>query len=189
MPLKTPCSAGPYSYLCERPTATLRTKTTCQTLLRSVDARPCVACVAKSLVPLFSLVGLCNQEIEQERATAGDAPPGPLLLQADNLERVLMARLLSPPDPSARPWQYLLASYGRVTQEQQLLSSVRDRDFAAKLGQTLTGLKQLLVSYSGLLLNMGMFPQVSFHPDSETVPFSAPHCDPHRHTAKPLSQS
>ena len=98
--------------------------------------------------------------MEQERADSQGGTSSSVLLQADNLERVLMARLLNPPDPSSRPWDYLLASYGRASQEINALSSMRNKVVAARLSQLLTGLKQLLVSYSGLLLSMSMFPQV-----------------------------
>ena len=71
-----------------------------------------------------------------------------------------MARLLAAPEPQFRPWDYLVACYGRTSQELQTLPSLRNKDFSQRLSGTLTGLKQLLVSYSGLLLTMSMFPQV-----------------------------
>lgn len=70
-----------------------------------------------------------------------------------------MAKLSNPRDPAQRPWKYLLESYGRASHELSSLA-LRNRDHAARLAQTLTALKQLLVSYSGLVLSMGMFPQV-----------------------------
>ena len=82
------------------------------------------------------------------------------MVHPDHIERVLLARLSHPPDPQSRPWDYLVSCYNRSVQQQHSLALLRNKDFSARLGQALSGLKQLLVSYSGLLLTMNMFPQV-----------------------------
>eukprot|EP00899_Mesostigma_viride_P025855 jgi/Mesvir1/6454/Mv19535-RA.1 len=84
-------------------------------------------------------------------------------LGQDDLERMLMERLLILPDGAqagTSPFAYLLACYRRASDEIRKVNTMRDKEFAAQLGAMITQAKELIVSYSGLmLLHVDMFPQ------------------------------
>ena len=58
------------------------------------------------------------------------------------------------------PLHYLMASYNRLSEALRSLTTIRDQEELQRMTDTLIYGKQLTVSYSGLLLNMDMFPQV-----------------------------
>ena len=100
---------------------------------------------------------LCTlQEISEETGV----PTSELRLGRDNLERALMARLMEGGVSNEWPLHYLMASYNRLSEELRSLNAIRDQDELSRMTSTLIYGKQLTVSYSGLLLNMDMFPQV-----------------------------
>ena len=71
-----------------------------------------------------------------------------------------MARLMEGDVGNEWPLHYLMASYNRLSEELRSLTTIRDQDELSRMTSTLIYGKQLTVSYSGLLLNMDMFPQV-----------------------------
>lgn len=89
-----------------------------------------------------------------------NVPVSQLKLNRDNLERVLMARLMDSPDVVQWPLHYLLACYTRASDEFRAASAIRDAATVQRVQESLLYSKQLIVSYSGLLLTMEMFPQV-----------------------------
>jgi len=101
------------------------------------------------------------QEISEETGVATSQ----LRLGRENLERAIMARLMDDDLSSEWPLQYLMASYNRLSDELRSLTTVRDQAELQRMTSTLIYGKQLTVSYSGLLLNLDMFPQVlTLHP-------------------------
>ncbi len=96
------------------------------------------------------------QEISEETGV----PIAELRLGRENLERALMARLMEDDLSSEWPLHYLMASYDRLSEHLRSSTTIRDQDELNKMTSTLIYGKQLTVSYSGLLLNMDMFPQV-----------------------------
>ena len=96
------------------------------------------------------------QEISEETGV----PIPELRLGRENLERALMARLMEDDLSSEWPLHYLMASYDRLSENLRSSTTIRDQDELNKMTSTLIYGKQLTVSYSGLLLNMDMFPQV-----------------------------
>lgn len=96
------------------------------------------------------------QEISEETGV----PTSELRLGRDNLERALMARLMEGDVSSEWPLHYLMASYNRLSEDLRSLTTIRDQDELSRMTSILIYGKQLTVSYSGLLLNMDMFPQV-----------------------------
>ncbi len=96
----------------------------------------------------------------QELAEEGGLPQEQLRLDRDNLERVLMARLMEEPAEAQWPLHYLLACYGRASDEFRASASIKDAATVQRVQESLLYSKQLVVSYSGLLLTMDMFPQV-----------------------------
>lgn len=90
----------------------------------------------------------------------------PMRLSKDTLERVIMDRLstLYPfPDP---PLIYLIKSYRRVLEEQRKVINIKDDDKRTSIMSTLKLAKELLVSYTGLMLqHPDMFPK----PDATSV--------------------
>jgi hypothetical protein len=101
----------------------------------------------------------CLQELSQETAV----PAAQLHLNRDNLERVLMARLMEVEDAAEWPLHYLLASYSRATDEFRSAAALQEPAAVERVQSSLLYSKQLIVSYSGLLLTMDMFPQASPH--------------------------
>ncbi len=99
---------------------------------------------------------LVLQEISEETGV----PIPELRLGRENLERALMARLMEDDLSSEWPLHYLMASYDRLSENLRSSTTIRDQDELNKMTSTLIYGKQLTVSYSGLLLNMDMFPQV-----------------------------
>ena len=118
-------------------------------LLQQASQRICVACLGYniSLVP-------------QELADEGGVPLDQLRLDRDNLERVLMARLMEAPAVAQWPLHYLLACYSRASDEFRASAGIKDAAAVQRVQESLLYSKQLIVSYSGLLLTMDMFPQV-----------------------------
>ena len=104
--------------------------------------------------PTASLTML--QEISEETGV----PVSELRLGRENLERALMARLMEGDVSSEWPLHYLMASYNRLSEDLRSLTTIRDQNELSRMTSTLIYGKQLTVSYSGLLLNMDMFPQV-----------------------------
>ena len=104
------------------------------------------------------------QEVSEETGT----PAAQLRLNRDNLERVLMARLMEVEDDVLWPWHYLLACYSRATDEFRSAVFLNDRAAVDRVQCTMIYAKELIVSYSGLLLTMDMFPQVSSNSTSFT---------------------
>ena len=85
-------------------------------------------------------------------------PVAQLRLSRDNLERVLMARLMEP--SPEWPAQYLLGCYGRASAEIRASPGLKDAALVQHVQAALLYAKQLIVSYAGLVLIMDMFPQV-----------------------------
>lgn len=111
------------------------------------------------------LVRCCSQHAEpfmklQEISEETGIPIAELHLSRDNLERALMARLMDEVS-SEWPLHYLMASYNRLSDELRSLTTIGDQAVLERVTDTLIYGKQLTVSYSGLLLSMDMFPQVS----------------------------
>jgi hypothetical protein len=96
------------------------------------------------------------QEISEESGI----PTYQLRLCRDNLERALMARLMEADGSSGWPLHYLMACYSRLSDELRALTTIRNQAEIESITSTLIYSKQLTVSYSGLLINMDMFPQV-----------------------------
>lgn len=100
-----------------------------------------------------------DQELRSERSD-GQQP----LLSKETLERVLFSRLSEPPSASAgseSPFRYLVGCYRRASDEGRRLTA-RDGEYGEKLQEALGFGRDLVVSYSGMLLNPnleGMFPQ------------------------------
>ena len=112
------------------------------------------------------------QEISEETGV----PVSELRLGRENLERALMARLMEDDLSSEWPLHYLMASYDRLSEILRSSTTIRDQDELNRMTSTLIYGKQLTVSYSGLLLNMDMFPQVLHCPfssmqEQEFIPY------------------
>ena len=105
----------------------------------------------------------------QEMSEETGIPIAELHLSRDNLERALMARLMDEIS-SEWPLHYLMASYNRLSDELRSLTSIGDQAVLERVTDTLVYSKQLTVSYSGLLLSMDMFPQVSQPKGSALAP-------------------
>jgi hypothetical protein len=100
------------------------------------------------------------QELMQEQGTS--APP---LMDRDLLDRLLTARLSDVPSgyPQA-PFPYLLGCYRRAAEELRSARGLKDPQSAARVADLLVYCMELIVSYSGLMLFMEMFPQACPHP-------------------------
>ncbi|KAK3246538.1 hypothetical protein CYMTET_43927, partial [Cymbomonas tetramitiformis] len=112
---------------------------------------------AAALPPVVYLEGL-REELAQESEQAGGS--GKLLLSQDSLERVLFARLSVAQPPTETHFQYLVGCYRRSYEESR--KTVRDKDMSQVVFDVTTLSCQLVVNYSGLLLNpdmAAMFPQ------------------------------
>lgn len=96
----------------------------------------------------------------QELAQEVGVPLEQLRLDKENLERVLMSRLMDVPVADKWPLHYLLACYGRASDEFRASATIKDAATVQQVQNSLLYSKQLIVSYSGLLLTMDMFPQV-----------------------------
>uniref|UniRef100_A0A061QXI9 RING-type E3 ubiquitin transferase n=1 Tax=Tetraselmis sp. GSL018 TaxID=582737 RepID=A0A061QXI9_9CHLO len=97
---------------------------------------------------------------EELRTEAGAESSSPLLLDEENLERVLWARLsFLPPGYPQTPLMYLLGCYQRASQEIRAAGSLKDPGLQKSITDALIYGKQLVVSYVGLMLTMDMFPQ------------------------------
>ncbi|KAK9804240.1 hypothetical protein WJX72_002942 [[Myrmecia] bisecta] len=101
------------------------------------------------------------QSLHQELQSENQGQPAGQLFQKDNLERVLMSRLMegagvSYPQP---PLQYLLGCYARALEEFRASSTLKDKAALEGLQQALQFGRELIVSYAGLLLTIEMFPQ------------------------------
>ena len=99
-------------------------------------------------------LGHYNQELKGEQ-TANTA----LRLGKDNLERVVMARLMEAPSEQW-PVFYLVSCYARASDEVRAASALHDASATAAVQAALLAGKQLAVSYTGLLLSMDLLPQV-----------------------------
>lgn len=104
---------------------------------------------------IYKKIAYCVQEVSEETAV----PANQLRLNRDNLERVLMARLMEVEDDVMWPWHYLLACYTRASDEIRY-APLKDAAAVERVHASMLYSKQLIVSYAGLLLTMGMFPQV-----------------------------
>lgn len=87
----------------------------------------------------------------------GDASA--VALSPENIDRVIVARLIeSPPEPEypQPPLQYLFGCYARLVDE------ARTRQVSEKPGlvAALSACRELLVSYTGLVLAGGIIPHV-----------------------------
>ena len=82
----------------------------------------------------------------------------PVRLCKDNLERVVMARLMEAPSEQW-PVFYLVGCYGRVSDEFRAAGAARDPAAVHAVQAALLLAKQLAVSYTGLLLTLDLFPQ------------------------------
>ncbi|CAL8466128.1 g5664 [Coccomyxa elongata] len=98
-------------------------------------------------------------EVAKELAQEVGVPPEQLRLDKENLERVLMSRLMDVPVADEWPLHYLLACYGRASDEFRASATIKDAATVQQVQNSLLYSKQLIVSYSGLLLTMDMFPQ------------------------------
>ena len=97
---------------------------------------------------------LARQELVSENA--------PLALTKDSLDRMMMARLLDPPEQYPQwPLDYLIGCYGRVSQEIRALTTLKDKEAADATQLDLQYCKQLITRNAGLLLTMALFPQVT----------------------------
>lgn len=86
----------------------------------------------------------------------------PLALTKDTLDRMMMARLLDPPEQYPQwPLDYLIGCYGRVSQEIRALTLLKDKNAADAIQLDLQYCKQLISRNAGLLLSMALFPQVT----------------------------
>ena len=107
-------------------------------------------------------------DLATELRSEGVSPP--FAITADNLERVLFARLSTPQDafpegawrrdPEAAPFAWLVRSYLRCFHASR--KSASSKDLQEKQAALLAAANELCVSYCGLLLNPamdGMFPQ------------------------------
>lgn len=107
---------------------------------------------------------------QELRAEAGEGVET-LLLDKDNLERVLWGRLsFLPLGYPQTPLQYLLGCYSRASGEIRAAGSLKDEPLQEAVVGALVYGKQLVVSYTGLMLTMDMFPQVggpSMHPSCD----------------------
>ena len=99
-------------------------------------------------------LGHYDQELKGEQA-AHTA----LRLGKDNLERVVMARLMEAPNEQW-PVFYLVSCYARASDEFRAASALHDASATAAVQAALLAGKQLAVSYTGLLLSMDLLPQV-----------------------------
>lgn len=84
------------------------------------------------------------------------------VLCKDTLERSLVSRLSNPPLDHAKIWpiHYLIRSYGRAVDELRSVGLIKDEALRQVVIDTLQTAKQLIVSYSGLMLTTeGLFPQ------------------------------
>lgn len=105
-------------------------------------------------VPALHLAALA-EELKAE-AVGNNAA---LQLNSDNVERALMARLSQPPAGVTQwPVHYLISVYCRAIDEQRSASALKP-EAAAAVRATLGLCRQLAVSYAGLTLMMGLFPQ------------------------------
>eukprot|EP00240_Pyramimonas_obovata_P004627 CAMPEP_0118947780 /NCGR_PEP_ID=MMETSP1169-20130426/46647_1 /TAXON_ID=36882 /ORGANISM="Pyramimonas obovata, Strain CCMP722" /LENGTH=414 /DNA_ID=CAMNT_0006894063 /DNA_START=81 /DNA_END=1321 /DNA_ORIENTATION=+ len=107
--------------------------------------------------PLVFLSSL-YEELQSESAVAPDARH---CMDKDMIERMVFARLSMGQVDEETPFQYLIGCYRRSYEESRKLSS-RDKEFTQLATETMIAAQELLVSYSGLLLNPmmeGMFPQ------------------------------
>lgn len=97
---------------------------------------------------------LARQELVSENA--------PLALTKDSLDRMMMARLLDPPEQYPQwPLDYLIGCYGRVSQEIRALTTLKNKEAADATQLDLQYCKQLITRNAGLLLTMALFPQVT----------------------------
>lgn len=112
----------------------------------------------------------CRVYVQELAAEGGEAAE--LLLNSENLERVLWARLsLLPTGYPQTPLQYLLGSYARAGGELRAASALKDAALQARACEAMTYARGLVVSYTGLMLNMEMFPQVARAPPPLPPPF------------------
>ena len=106
----------------------------------------------------YSSSGLVHEQELAAELGAGEGQPHEM--RKDNLERVLMARLMQPPAEAPWPVFYLIGCYSRASDVIRESASARDRAAQARIQDALVFAKELAVSYAGLMLGMDMFPQV-----------------------------
>lgn len=96
------------------------------------------------------------QELTQEGGSSSK-----LLINKENLDRVLISRLMeeAPPTYPLWPFQYLVGCYARASQELRNLSSVRDAAAQAQTQQAVATAKAYAISYAGLVLTGGVIPE------------------------------
>jgi ubiquitin conjugation factor E4 B len=89
-----------------------------------------------------------------------------VFMNKDNLDRIIVSRLIeSPPEQYPQsPFQYLLGCFSRAVTELRSLSSKQDATAQQQLQGTIVACKDLLLSYSALILSgSGVVPEVSSH--------------------------
>ena len=108
------------------------------------------------------------EEIAKEEGTATTEP---VLLSGDNVERALMERLgfddaalataaAGGASVPVSPFQYLLGCFRRSFDEDRISDRLKDKDYVATLKATLASVRELCVSYAGMLMQYpDMFPQ------------------------------
>lgn len=89
---------------------------------------------------------------------------GTVLLKRQIVDRVLVARLIDEP-PSVfvfSPFQYVLHCYGNLYQQTRVLPNKYRNQPALlqRLNETLVEMKDLLLSFAGLVFNGGIIPNV-----------------------------
>ncbi|KAI5062089.1 hypothetical protein GOP47_0022628 [Adiantum capillus-veneris] len=83
----------------------------------------------------------------------------PLLLSRDVLERVVIERLSNPPPGCEIAIAYLLGCYRRATEEARKVQGMKDKQTAAEIQDAILQVKELAVSYVGIMLEQpDMFP-------------------------------
>ena len=86
------------------------------------------------------------------------------------MDRALMARLMTAPEPSSQsPLFYLLDMYGRASAELRSASSNRDAAVAQRLQDVACYAQELAISHANLALTMDVFPEVIPQPSLAAV--------------------
>ena len=86
-----------------------------------------------------------------------------VLLRREIVDRVLVARLIDEPPPTTvfSPFQYLLRCYANVYQQARALPSrYRNAQLLQRLNATVVEMKDLILSYAGLVFMPDVIPAV-----------------------------
>lgn len=142
-----------------------RTSTTCTTMdasrrkivLHETICRVFEVCLDEGGCEGRVVLSDLAEELRQERR---DDTETQALLQHDEIERVIMERLSQPPkDKQERSIRYLTECYVRAQDESRRAERYKDKEFAQQVQKTMEFARELIVSYSGILLQTDMFPQ------------------------------